>query len=372
MDAASKVDAALNILQRTPPEDTEENVNACAILLSNNGDGGDGDGDGGDSAVEELYQRIDCPLKDAIDKSVTAPNGSKGRSYILSDHNRDGDCYRSPWSNEYYGGEGEASASASASSSSSAFKPSRQLRQLEEMANEVFDSYRKLYYGNSSSSSIGSISSDGKGDGDISVSSVYLWNKEGGSLKEGFAGCFLIKKTLGEISSDDGTRSQSGYWNSIHVVDVNCLSGGKAKYELSTTVLLSLDIDCHDDDNSNNNKSQGKIKGEGKGNKLNSKLGGSLTKQIEKIQPCPNESSHIANIGKIIEEVEIELRSNMDALYIQKTREVLNSIRCDSNKHKHRMQMKEGLMAAMKGQSGHGRSAGIQSEMSAVLGARKK
>mmetsp|Transcript_2775 Transcript_2775/g.4058 ORF Transcript_2775/g.4058 Transcript_2775/m.4058 type:complete len:353 (+) Transcript_2775:94-1152(+) len=352
MDAASKVDAALNILQRTPPEDTEENMNACAILLSNNGGGGDGDG--GESAVEELYQRIDCPLKDAIDKSVTAPNnGSIGRSYILSDHNRDGDCYRSPWSNEYYC-EGEASASASASSS--AFKPSRQLRQLEEMANEVFDSYRKLYYGNGSSSI-------GSSDGDISVSSVYLWNKEGGSLKEGFAGCFLIKKTLGEITSDDGTRSQSGYWNSIHVVDVNCLSGGKAKYELSTTVLLSLDIDCHDD---NDNKRQSK------GNKLNSKLGGSLTKQIEKIQPCPNESSHIANIGKIIEEVEIELRSNMDALYIQKTREVLNSIRCDSNKHNHRMQMKEGLMAAMKGHGQNGRSTGIQSEMSAMLAARKK
>ena len=202
---------------------------------------------------------------------------------------------------------------------------------MEEQANELFDSYRQLYYGKDA------------------VSSVYFWNK-GGGVNEGFAGCFLIKKDIDEgVKNDPGSRSQCGYWNSIHVVDVNILSGGKAKYELSTTVLLSIDLVCNAKDASCGTT------------KVN--IGGSLTKQVEKVHPCPSDMSHIANIGVMIENSEIELRSNMDSLYIQKTREVIDGIRCDSGSKK-----KHGLMATVMG-SGNGAQ---QNEIQAALMARFK
>jgi capping protein beta len=36
---------------------------------------------------------------------------------------------------------------------------------------------------------------------------------------------------------------------------------------------------------------------------------------------------HVENMGSLIEDMEIECRSNLDGLYIQKTREVINSMR---------------------------------------------
>ena len=84
----------------------------------------------------------------------------QGRMYLLCDYNRDGDSYRSPWSNKY-----------SPPLDDDVFYPSDSLRALEVEANELFDIYRDLYY---------------EGGG---TSSVYLWD-----LDNGFAGCFAIKK----------------------------------------------------------------------------------------------------------------------------------------------------------------------------------
>ena len=36
---------------------------------------------------------------------------------------------------------------------------------------------------------------------------------------------------------------------------------------------------------------------------------------------------HVVNIGMMIEDMEIDMRSNMDNLYIQKSREIVNSMR---------------------------------------------
>lgn len=86
-----------------------------------------------------------------------------GRDYLLCDYNRDGDSYRSPWSNEFdpplEGGPGSAAS-----------LPSEKVRRMEVRANEAFDLYRDLYY-------------------EGGVSSVYFWN-----LDDGFAGVVLLKK----------------------------------------------------------------------------------------------------------------------------------------------------------------------------------
>ena len=106
-----------------------------------------------------------------------------------------------------------------------------------------------------------------------------------------------------------------GTWNSIHVVEVQELSKTQALYKLTTTVMLSMDV---------NRKELG-----------NTNLSGNLTRQTEKTKDIEGDNStgmvHITNIGKMIEDMEIELRSNMDVLYIGKTREVVNGMRTLSN-----------------------------------------
>ena len=59
---------------------------------------------------------------------------SSGKPFLLSDYNRDGDSYRSPWTNEYYPPLEDG------------FKPSEKLRKMEQDFNAVFDSFRDLYY----------------------------------------------------------------------------------------------------------------------------------------------------------------------------------------------------------------------------------
>ena len=67
---------------------------------------------------------------------------------------------RSPWSNKYNPPLDDG------------FLPSEKLRLMEVEFNELFDAYRELYF-------------------EGGASSVYLWD-----LEHGFAGCFLIKKSM--------------------------------------------------------------------------------------------------------------------------------------------------------------------------------
>ena len=66
------------------------------------------------------------------------------------------------------------------------------------------------------------------------TSSVYLWELDG----DDFAGCFLIKK---KVSGHEFVTE--GCWDSIHVVEVNLEDNGKAaNYKLTTTVILTMDV----------------------------------------------------------------------------------------------------------------------------------
>lgn len=185
-------------------------------------------------------------------------------------------CVRSPWSNTYDPPIEDG------------FKPSKKLRELEKKCNAVFDAYRNLYY-------------------EGGVSSVYLWDQE----EDGsFAGCFLVKKQVFEAK-----RSVSqGSWDSIHIVEVipqgGARTGGEGKftYKLTTTVMLSMTTK--------------------KGNAGNVNLSGGLTRQAKEVtQNVKSDEEHVVNLGKMIEAMEIDIRGQLDGLYIQKTREVVNAIR---------------------------------------------
>ena len=229
-------------------------------------------------------------LNSCHDSNIWYPHRC-GFKYLLSDFNRDGDSYRSPWSNEYH---------PSLPDGTTPFLPSADLRTLEVYANHAWNVYRKLYYGKEA------------------ISSVYLWNKDNG--RGGFAGSFLIQKQLENVPVMK-VHTLSGYWNSIHVIDVTSLNTtGKVKYKLTTTILLSLKLQAASE----------------------LSLGGSLTKQLESVGVIKTATDHMGNIGPMLESVETEMRSNMDALYLQKTKDIVMSLRSSGVERE-----REGLMATL-------------------------
>jgi capping protein beta len=101
--------------------------------------------------TEDLLASVDQPLE--VRRCLKS-----NRDYLLCDYNRDGDSYRSPWSNEFDPPIEDGTV------------PSERVRKLEVAANEAFDVYRELYY-------------------EGGVGSVYFWD-----LDDGFAGVVLLKK----------------------------------------------------------------------------------------------------------------------------------------------------------------------------------
>ena len=222
--------------------------------------------------------------------------------FLACDHNRDGDSYRSPWSNTYFPKLDDCNNGDD--DENDGFYPSERVRQIELHANEVFDIYRELYFGKSSS-----------------VSSVYLWDKEeasdnrvgdnnetSSSAVAGFAGAFLIQNKVENGSS----------WNSIHVVDVGKLDkkSGTCQYKLTTTILISISPPPE--------------------LMKSTAITGSLVRQNSrecKVTTSTDTSSqHIINIGKFIEDIETEMRKEIDSLYIQKTKNIVEMIRKDTMK----------------------------------------
>uniref|UniRef100_A0A7S2F5N5 F-actin-capping protein subunit beta n=1 Tax=Octactis speculum TaxID=3111310 RepID=A0A7S2F5N5_9STRA len=243
--AEDPIIASLSIMRRMPPNKIEQNLSGLLNLIPDQ--------------TDELLQRVDQPLQEAT-------CGQTGRPFLLCDYNRDGDSYRSPWSNQYDPPIDDG------------FTPSEALRQMEIDANSLYDSYRDQYY-------------------EGGTSSVYLWD-----LDDGFAGCFLIKKSV-----EGHAFVSAGSWDSIHVVEVTEKGGGQATYKLTSTLLLSMGV---------NKAAVG-----------DSNLSGCMTKQKEMTCEVTAVRPHTTNMGTMIEDMEIELRSNMDSLYISKTREIVSSMR---------------------------------------------
>jgi capping protein beta len=112
----------------------------------------------------------------------------------------------------------------------------------------------------------------------------------------------LIKKT------GDGSKKIKGCWDSIHVVEVQEKSSGRTShYKMTSTAMLWL---------------QTNKQGSGTMN-----LGGSLTRQIEQDAPVNEASPHIANIGRMVEDMENKIRNTLSEIYFSKTKDIVNSLR---------------------------------------------
>lgn len=230
-------------MRRMPPANVEDNLAGLIDLVPD--------------LMEQLLSAVDQPLR---------IESGGGRDYLLCDYNRDGDSYRSPWSNEYYPPLDYKGTS-----------PSAKLREFEIQANNVFDVYRDLYY-------------------EGGVSSVYAWDLAGG-----FACVVLIKKT----ADGTGKRDAKGSWDSIHVVEV-VESGTNAKYKLTSTVMLSLITSlptCGD-----------------------VVLSGSMTRLAQAEYDTAQQdlaNPHLVNIGKLIEDTESKMRNQLEQIYFLKTKDIM-------------------------------------------------
>ena len=115
----------MDLLRRLDPRTILANLNSVCSLIQNGSDDNE-------EVVQDLLSSVDTPLQ--VRKCVQS-----GKLYLCCDYNRDGDSYRSPWSNKYYplpNGDDDIPPPY----------PLDLLRQLELKANDSFDVYRDLYY----------------------------------------------------------------------------------------------------------------------------------------------------------------------------------------------------------------------------------
>mmetsp|Transcript_42929 Transcript_42929/g.71371 ORF Transcript_42929/g.71371 Transcript_42929/m.71371 type:complete len:278 (-) Transcript_42929:289-1122(-) len=240
--------AALDLMRRMPPSRMEKSLEELVDLVPD--------------LTDDLLNTIDQPLQVAKDV--------KGNTYLLCDYNRDGDSYRSPWTNIYDPPLDDG------------VLPSEKLRAMESLANDIFNAYREMYY-------------------EGGASSVYFWDLH----DENFAACVLFKKDADQVK-----KLNVGNWDAIHVVEVRPNTPmKKASYKLTTTIMLRLSTDH------SVQRNRGTLN-----------LSGSLTRQIEASLDAVDNSAHVANMGKLIEDMENRMRDTLQAIYFGKTKTVVNGL----------------------------------------------
>ncbi|XP_029655517.1 F-actin-capping protein subunit beta-like [Octopus sinensis] len=158
-----EIDCALDLCRRLPPQ----NINKIM------------------SDIIKLKPEICESLLALVDRPLPIKQDSSGKDFLICEYNRDGDSYRSPWTNTY-------------TDNFDGVLPSDELRELEIKFNEVFLAYTDMYYGGA-------------------LSSVYLWNMDSKNIAS-FGGAVLIKK-MGENSSKVNSA-----WDSIHIFEANVIT----------------------------------------------------------------------------------------------------------------------------------------------------
>ncbi|KAI8872081.1 F-actin capping protein, beta subunit [Ramicandelaber brevisporus] len=285
-----QLEHATDLMRRLPPQNIEANLANLLDLVPD--------------LSEDLLDQLDQPLKVKHCERT-------GREYLICDYNRDGNSYRSPWSNEYYDPPNPNGG-----------LPPPNLRKLEVAMNDAFGVYRDLYY-----------------ESEGSVSSVYLWQipendgalggASGSGNGGGFAGVVLIKKI------NDGYRGMKGAWDSIHVFEVS-ESGISATYRLTSTVMLYTATTgstaaaavaavnaAHDirTDKESDLSHLGTMN-----------LSGNLTRTDERSMTVTDGATqHIANIGRMVEDMEHKMRNTLQEVYFGKTRSIVAELRSESS-----------------------------------------
>ena len=147
--------------------------------------------------------------------------------------------------------------------------------------NEVWDSYKNLYYGSES------------------IGSIYLVEDTNTDSKGAFSGVFCIHKD-----------TDAGVWSGIHHFKVSDPSETTCNYRVESAVVMIVKPKSGED--------------------TQMKVSASMSKEpVEremKVQKAYLQSNHIENLGTMIEEIEMDLRSSFETVCLPKTQEVIVAI----------------------------------------------
>lgn len=105
--------------------------------------------------------------------------------------------------------------------------------------------------------------------------------------------------------------SSDGVWDSIHVFEA-IERGRTTHYKLTSTVILSLATSS----SSASSTALGDLD-----------LSGNMTRQVEQDMPVDTDESHIANVGRLVEDMELKMRNLLQEVYFGKARDVVGDLR---------------------------------------------
>ena len=119
----------------------------------------------------------------------------------------------------------------------------------------------------------------------------------------------LLRKTTSQANLDIAATpggSTQGVWDSIHVFEA--IERGRTRhYKLTSTLILSLSTEA--------------------GNLGDMDLSGNMTRQVEQDLPVENDDSHIANVGRLVEDMELKMRNLLQEVYFGKAKDVVGDLR---------------------------------------------
>lgn len=240
---SSPVTAAFDLLRHVPPKDTEDRMFDIFEL--------------NEELTDELISSVDIPLKIETDPETH-------QDYIKCDYNRDGDSYRSPFSNQYYPPIDDGQQIPA------------KLRALEELGNKVFGSYLNLYFG-------------------YGTLSLYCWEIDDDSFGVGV----FVRKDV-----DDKEKMFKGSISCSDVFTITQKDGGNHEYQQVSSILLELTVEVE-------------------GREEPVILSGGCADTQKKVLPAKDNASHLVNVGKMIEDNTANFMEHVKQIYVSKMSEIL-------------------------------------------------
>jgi hypothetical protein len=319
--------AASAIVSHTHPSSLQETVHALETLKQGGQDNNQGNVSskvvfwkGGPSSKHHL------PLETMEPPGCTKPE-SEEKPFLATPYNRflsidkKRVVYQSPWTSKCYHGSGKTAEVDLAEThnhknnqeaAAGANPIQQEIHTLEKAANEVWDSYRQLYYGYDS------------------VGSVFVRQRgtpNGEAATATDATALVLEAFFGvhKDAADDGAR-----WDSVHLVTVQPpnMETRMCEYKIESSVWCNLEQ--RPPTASTTAKSDGS---------LSTSLSATLTKEtvktckLEGILPPKNLSSrtiptaaHIENVGTLLEQIEMDFRSQLERVAMPKAVEVMQGI----------------------------------------------
>eukprot|EP00792_Barthelona_sp_PAP020_P006226 TRINITY_DN2936_c0_g1_i1.p1 TRINITY_DN2936_c0_g1~~TRINITY_DN2936_c0_g1_i1.p1 ORF type:complete len:284 (+),score=80.82 TRINITY_DN2936_c0_g1_i1:30-854(+) len=238
---SAKLNVAIDILNRMNPKNIKDDMFRLIELLP--------------ELSTQILENVQLPLEIEQDTSSNFP-------FIKCDFNRFEDSWRSPFSNDYFPNH------------VSGPKPEGKERELELALNDLLKTYCHKYYTSQA------------------LSSAFVSSND----KDGYNIVIAISKINEDISFIN-----KAIWNSIHFLRVNKLENEEFEYDLTSTIILDVNI---------TNETSGKTN-----------VGGSfVTTEKRTVQPA--KGNHIPSIGQFILDVESVIAQRINTLYFDRTAEL--------------------------------------------------